>query len=204
MLLHFEKDFVATAKSDLAAPSSETTPSSKEAILLVSLTSVARSNTVVLLSTVRAEIADVHGHFFPVRILLDSASQSHFIIESCSQRGGFKRSPCHTTVLGLNDTKAAITKGRTSFVLRASNRNDLRVPVEATILSRISSQIPNVLIESHSWDYLKDLQLADPEYNQDPSIFCWAPIYSYRYFETVIVKAKWVNQTPLTRSSAGS
>ncbi|CAL1671917.1 unnamed protein product [Lasius platythorax] len=114
------------------------------------MTSVAKSNPVILLSTVKAEILDVHGKTFPVRILLDSASQSNFITESCMQRGGFGQTKHSTLILAVNDVKAATTRGNTSFVIRVRNRADVRIPVEAIILSRISFFLPNSGVERKS------------------------------------------------------
>ncbi|CAL1680937.1 unnamed protein product [Lasius platythorax] len=150
-LLHFAPKGDSSAQKETHAPSSTkniassnvTTASSSEASV-ISMTTISRSNSVVLLSTVQAEMADASGHFFPVRVLLDSASQSNFVTEGCVQRSGLTRTPCRSIVLGINDTKAANTKGRTSLVLRVKSRIDLRLPLEATILTKISSPLPNL------------------------------------------------------------
>ena len=134
------------------------------------MTTVSHSNSVVLLSTVQAEMVDASGRFLPVRVLLDSASQSNFVTEGCVQRSGLTRIPCRSVVVGINDTKATNTKGRTSLVLRVKGRNDLRLPLEATILTKISSLLPNVHAESREWPHLEGLPLADPEYYRPGSI----------------------------------
>ncbi|XP_077282088.1 uncharacterized protein LOC143908338 [Temnothorax americanus] len=133
---------------------------------IVSMASVARSNPIVLLSTVQAEALDAHGNPFPVRILLDSASQLNFISESCMQRGGFGRTKCHTVVLAVIDTKAAATRGRTSLVIQAKGRESTRTPVEATILPRISAPLPSSQVERRAWKHLNGLRLADPQYHR--------------------------------------
>ncbi|XP_071648494.1 uncharacterized protein [Temnothorax longispinosus] len=128
------------------------------------------ANDVVLLSTVRAEAIDVHGNPFSVRILLDSASQANFITECCLQQGGFARTKHRVTVLGVSESKAATTRGLTSFVIRARNRDNIRLPVEATVLPRITSPLPNERVAVKSWSHLRGLQLADPEYYLPGSI----------------------------------
>lgn len=87
-LLHFEQN--STTRSTVApvSPASslqeaESATASQSSKSLVTMTSVVESSLVVLLSTAKAEILDVHGNTFPVCILLDSASQSNFITESC-------------------------------------------------------------------------------------------------------------------------
>lgn len=104
-LFHFKIWFELTSSSP--SPKSETTNPAKTEPSIVSMASTSHSNTVVLLTTVQAEMSDVKGDFMPVRILLDSASQSSFITEDCVQRSGLSRSPCKMLVLGLSDSKAA-------------------------------------------------------------------------------------------------
>ncbi|XP_024877362.1 uncharacterized protein LOC112458150 [Temnothorax curvispinosus] len=130
------------------------------------MASVAKSSLTVLLSTVQAEVLDVHGNLFPVRILLDSASQLNFISENCMKKGGFKRTKCRTVVLAVSDTKAAATRGSTSLVIQVQGNGNTRVPIEATILPRISAQLPSRQVEQRAWKHIEGLKLADPQYHR--------------------------------------
>ncbi|XP_071576375.1 uncharacterized protein [Temnothorax nylanderi] len=117
-LLHFERNSSSTSTPTDTGTSSESeaekssSPQNNEA--LVTMTSVVKSSLIVLLSTVQAEALDIHGNLFPVRILLDSASQLSFISETCMRKSGFGRTKHRTIVLAVNDTKAAATRGSTS------------------------------------------------------------------------------------------
>ncbi|XP_024882947.1 uncharacterized protein LOC112461799, partial [Temnothorax curvispinosus] len=163
-LLHFEQ-----SNAPPVPPAQDAaTPAKSEDKAIISMASVA--NGVVLLSTVRAEAIDVHGNPFSVRILLNSASQANFVTESCLQRGGFARTKHRVTVLGVSESKAATTRGLTSFVIRARNRGNIRLPVEATVLPRITSPLPNERVAVKPWSHLRGLQLADPEYYLPGSI----------------------------------
>lgn len=122
------------------------------------------------IAIVRVEILDVYGNAFPVRILLDSASQSNFITESCLRRGGFNRTKHRALVLAVNQVKATTTRGLTSFVIRVRGRDEVRFPVEATVLTRIASPLPNDKVEIKPWKHLEGLPLADPEYHLSSSI----------------------------------
>ncbi|XP_071577995.1 uncharacterized protein [Temnothorax nylanderi] len=165
-LLHFERSAssASTPANDEPANEQSSPPPTSEP--LVTMTSTARSNLVVLLSTVQAEAIDIHGNPFPVRVLLDSASQLNFASESCMQRGGFSRMKHRTVVLAVNNTKAAAARGNTSFVIWALGRDDIRLPIEATILPRIAGQLPNSQVERGTWKHLEGLKLADPLYHQ--------------------------------------
>ncbi|XP_024873244.1 uncharacterized protein LOC112455514 [Temnothorax curvispinosus] len=165
-LLHFERsaNSASTPASDESANEQTSPPPKSEP--LVTMTSTVRSNSVVLLSTVQAEAIDIHGNPFPVRVLLDSASQLNFASKSCMQRGGFSRTKHRTVVLAVNNTKAAATRGNTLFVIRARGRDDIRLPIEATILPRIAGQLPNSQVERGAWEHLEGLRLANPLYHQ--------------------------------------
>ncbi|XP_071652143.1 uncharacterized protein [Temnothorax longispinosus] len=82
------------------------------------------------------------------------------------QRGGFSRTKHRTVVLAVNNTKTAATRGNTSFVIRTRGRDDIRLPIEATILPRIAGQLPNSQVERGAWEHLEGLRLADPLYHQ--------------------------------------
>ncbi|XP_011859045.1 PREDICTED: uncharacterized protein LOC105556561 [Vollenhovia emeryi] len=169
-LLHFEQGLgLSPAATPVTADSSkreaESTVTSQTNQSVVAMTSMMDSSPVILLSTVKAEILDIHGNAFPVRVLLDSASQANFITESCLRRGEFDRTKHRMLVYGVNDQKAATTQGKTSFVIRVPNRAEVRLPVEATVLPRISSLFPTRGIEGRSWEHLDGLPLADPDYS---------------------------------------
>lgn len=78
-LLHFERDTSPTgvhaAAGATANVESESKVSQSQENSVVPMTSVSTAVSTVLLSTVRAEALDISGHPFPVRILLNSASQ---------------------------------------------------------------------------------------------------------------------------------
>ncbi|XP_071629494.1 uncharacterized protein [Temnothorax longispinosus] len=169
-LLHFGRNSgPAGTPADTGAPSESavdesSSPQNNEP--LVTMTSVAKSSSTVLLSTMQAEALDVHGNPFPVRMLLDSASQLNFISENCMQRGGFGRTKGRTVVLAVNDTKAAATRGSTSLVIQVQGNGNTCVPIKATILPRISAQLPSSKVEQRAWKHIEGLKLADPQYHR--------------------------------------
>ncbi|XP_024868764.1 uncharacterized protein LOC112452671 [Temnothorax curvispinosus] len=165
-LLHFDRSVnsdstTASVTAPPVIPDSANAPQSEDKSI-VAMASLA--NRVVLLSTVRAEVIDVYGNALLVRILLDSASQANFITEGCLQRGGFRRTKHSATVFAVNETKAATTRGLTSFIIRACGRDDTCFSIEATVLSRITSPLPNDKVDVRSWNHLKGLPLADHDY----------------------------------------
>ncbi|XP_077259080.1 uncharacterized protein LOC143895662 [Temnothorax americanus] len=145
----------ANAPTDAEPPSESGTTSSQGSEPLVSMASVARSNPIVLLSTVQAEALDAHGNPFPVRILLDNASQLNFISESCMQRGGFGRTKCHTVVLAdlngvsLNDVLRSGPKLQTDIVVILLRFRVGRVALTADV----KQMFLRILVERGQCDY---------------------------------------------------
>ena len=172
-LLHFGNGSCDTSDSKTESRR-DSTPETAEATTSRDsksfVTSVAPKSRIVLLSTARAEIVDNHGNTRPVRILLDSASQSNFVTESCLQKGNFAREQHRSIVLAVNDSRAATTKGKTHFTIRIRRQNHVNIPVTATVLSRITSRLPNEPVEARTWKHLQGLPLADPEYHRPDSI----------------------------------
>lgn len=77
-LLHFEQNCSSSSTATPVSPASssqeaESAATSQGNKSLVTMTSVIESSPVILLSTAKAQIIDIHGNTFPVRILLDSA-----------------------------------------------------------------------------------------------------------------------------------
>ncbi|XP_071632823.1 uncharacterized protein [Temnothorax longispinosus] len=171
-LLHYQQSSNPPPKTESinATPAEQDTgnvPQSEDEPI-VTMTSLA--NRIILLSTVRTEAIDARGNALPVRMLLDSASQANFITKGCLWRSGFRRTQHSATVLAINEARATTTRGITPLVIRARGRDDTRFSIEATVLPRITSPLPNDKVEVQSWKHLKGLPLTDPEYYVPGSI----------------------------------
>ncbi|XP_055922810.1 uncharacterized protein LOC129953594 [Eupeodes corollae] len=117
-----------------------------------------------LLPTIWAKIEDVQGNFIDCRVLLDSGSQSSFIVESFVQRLGVQRTHSKIPILGLSSTEIGYTKGRISLNIH-SRCNSSHLFVDAFILDKLTSNLPSKSIDVSSWSYISNLELADPNFN---------------------------------------
>ncbi|XP_055923102.1 uncharacterized protein LOC129953729 [Eupeodes corollae] len=117
-----------------------------------------------LLPTIWAKIEDVQGNFINCRVLLDSGSQSSFIVESFVQRLGVQRTHSKIPILGLSSTEIGYTKGRISLNIH-SRCNSSHLFVDAFILDKLTSNLPSKSIDVSSWSYISNLELADPNFN---------------------------------------
>lgn len=126
------------------------------------LTSTTKSDN-ILFATAKILAKDSHGTFQPIRVLLDCASASNFITESCARLLGLPITKSHHSVNGIGNV-VANTLGSLSCNVKSMNRN-FSLDLEALVLPSICSEQPAQQIESTLWPHLIGLTLADPEFN---------------------------------------
>lgn len=119
----------------------------------------------VLLATAAARIRLPDGSFQKVRLLLDSGSQTTFVTESCVQRLQLERSKASIAISGLGAGHAARTRGLVQLLLRPHFDSDVIIDLEALVLERITSHIPNEKVCKADIPYLAKIELADPDFN---------------------------------------
>jgi len=79
-------------------------------------------HSTVLLGTAVVDIFDGKGNCQPIRILIDSGSQSNFISERCIRRLGLPRRSFSSSIFGLNEMTSVSTKGLTHCTGWANKR----------------------------------------------------------------------------------
>lgn len=124
-------------------------------------------NCTVLLTTALVNLRPMnHGPYTPrsVRALVDQGSQATLITESCVQRLGLPRYPAQTstTVTGIGDCNEQ-PRGYVLCEVTPHNKPEPKLYVEALILPKITSYLPNVPNTFENILHLQGLNLADPE-----------------------------------------
>lgn len=128
------------------------------------LTSATDRNT-VLFSTARVLVLDSSGNFQPVRALLDSASACNFISRDCVARLGLTINQTSHSVSGIGHSTTE-PLGSLVCEMRPVTRNiSSNLKFEALILSSICADQPSRSIDSSTWSHIKNLDLADPDFN---------------------------------------
>ena len=111
---------------------------------------------------------NVHSETILLRVLLDSASQNNLITESAVQRLQLKKKSSNTKVFGLGGT-VQDNKGRVDLLISSRNRSS-NVNISASILTKMTDNLPSRFIGTSQWETVKELELADPDFNKPPSI----------------------------------
>jgi len=127
-----------------------------------------KSRNHILLATAVVEVQNTTGQYIPCRALLHSASQSHFITESCVQRLRLSRTQTHASIRGISNVNTA-THHSVSIHLR-SRHTDWHNTIQCAILSNITGTTPSTKMDTSSWKIPNDIKLANEQFDQRGSI----------------------------------
>ncbi|XP_045449986.1 uncharacterized protein LOC123658673 [Melitaea cinxia] len=123
------------------------------------------SMVTVLLSTALIDLYLGNNKISSVRCIVDSGSQASFISEACVQRLGLPRTNVHIPVLGIGDTEPLMPRGMVTCAITPKNKHHPVIPVDALILPKLMSKMPNLSLPYTKWPHLKGLTLADPHFH---------------------------------------
>ncbi|UYV82191.1 hypothetical protein LAZ67_21001303 [Cordylochernes scorpioides] len=107
-----------------------------------------KSHDRILLSTALIKVKSENGVLQTCRALIDTGSQRCLITNSCRKKLNLPLAECKTTVFGLGNKLVEQSMGE----------------------SLITSELPDFFIEKDNWPYLKNLLLADPNFDKSSQI----------------------------------
>lgn len=170
-LLHFDRPVESSNSGDVNsqlvvpnanAPRAETQTQS--------LAGFSRAPASVLLSTALVEVLDIRGHYQKIRALIDTGSQTSLIAQKCANRLGLPRHKFYSEIQGIGEMGINSQLGAVSLSLRPISKNNSDLLVNAIILPRICSDLPSTPVPLDGWNHIKNLNLADPEFDKPGSI----------------------------------
>lgn len=160
-LLHYQEQRTVTNE----LPTRAAAPEDQEEPKTVAHVGAINQRKKVLLATAVARVRLPDGSFQKVRILLDSGSQTTFITENCVRRLHLERTKASIAISGLGDGHAARTRGLVQLLLQPHFDSDVIINLEALVLERITSHIPNEKVCKAVIPHLAKIVLADPDFN---------------------------------------
>jgi Putative peptidase (DUF1758). len=144
-----------------------TPPQTSDQVSEVTLTSNINNHS-VLLSTVCISIADHQGRFHKVRAILDSGSQSSFISSSLCSRLKLNKYSANISIMGINNVSSNL-KHKCDISVQSLNSNFSAI-ISCFVLNSITENLPISKINIESWNIPKDINLADPQFNEPGEI----------------------------------
>lgn len=118
----------------------------------------------ILLSTAFVNILDHSGNYQKVRVLLDCGSQTSYISEKCMKDLGLTQYKSSLSIQGLGSMQEVASLGGVSCTIKPINKNAPLIKFEAFILKKLCSNLPNHNVNISNCSYLRDLELADPNF----------------------------------------
>lgn len=171
-LLHFDRPVESSVlptnqNSPLLSPSTSELGSAPQPELVTqTLANFTCTPTEVLLSTALVEVRDIRGHYQTIRAIIDTGSQTSLITQKCSNRLGLPKNKVYSEIQGIGEMGINSQLGCVSLSVRPINGNNLDLVVNAIILPRICSDLPNATLAKENWNYIRNLKLADPEFHK--------------------------------------
>ena len=95
------------------------------------------------------------------RAFLDSGAESSFITEDCLQRLNLKSRKRNITIQGVGGENLAQSNGSVDLTLG----QDCDLKVKCAVLTKITNAIPTAYFTMRNWSSLKNVKLADPNFN---------------------------------------
>ncbi|XP_058456554.1 uncharacterized protein LOC131433952 [Malaya genurostris] len=117
----------------------------------------------VILSTAIVQVKDSRGEFRPVRVLLDSGSQSNFLSEHAVNLLRLKCENIRVGVVGINGEKLTVTQQTMARV--KSSYGDASWVLEFLVVPQVTGILPLQKIDIRQWEIPPNIKLADPRFN---------------------------------------
>ena len=111
---------------------------------------------------------NVQGEIVYLRAILDSASQNNLVKEAAVQRLQLKRKRNNTRVFGLGGNEISANCGFVDLCLQPKNKAP--IIIDASVLTKMMNDLPSVCINTDNWEAVKELQLADPDFNKPAQV----------------------------------
>lgn len=155
------------------------TPTNKKAANDRSTCHVAQQKIVeTLLATAIIKVQAADGSYQKMRAIIDQGSQTSLITEDAAQRLRLNRKRCKGVIFGIG-VKENSCKGVIDIQIM-SLYNDFSINTDVFIMNSLINRLPNQSFAKPSWEYLENIDLADPEFyrSRQVDLLLGADVYS--------------------------
>ena len=88
--------------------------------------------------------------------------------EAAVQRLQLKRKRNNTRVFGLGGNEVSANRGFVDLCLQPKNKAP--IIIDASVLTKMTNDLPSRFINTNNWETVKELQLADPDFNKPAQV----------------------------------
>ena len=111
---------------------------------------------------------NVQGSMLYLRAILDSASQKNLVTEVTIQRLQLRRKGKNTRDFGVGGNKISTNCRLVDLCLQPKNKAP--IIIDASVLTKMTNDLPSPYINTEDWETVEELQLADPDFNQSAQV----------------------------------
>lgn len=110
------------------------------------------------------------GYLADVRLLIDQGSEVSLVTEHFIQTHHVPRQKSYISIMAAGAHLAGRSKGTALLKLKSNFNPNFSCWISAEILPKVTGDIPSLKTINHSWDHLRDLELADPQFCSPSSV----------------------------------
>lgn len=119
----------------------------------------------VLLATALIATTDFYGRKIVLRALIDQGSQGSMITKKAANMFQLEQTPTSKYISGLGDSNTGRIK-QINLIIKPRFNSEIRINIECYILKKLTKILPDSNLNVEGWNYLKELQLAEPTYHK--------------------------------------
>lgn len=118
----------------------------------------------VFLSTVKVQAMDSSGKMHDLRLLLDTGSETNFLVEEVVKKLGLQVCRVPSSVNGIGAITSPV-KGKVNFKFFSKLDKKVNFNVPALVINTIAENIPSQPVNESSLAHLKNIIFSDDEFN---------------------------------------
>lgn len=118
----------------------------------------------VLLATAIVNVRSSNDNVIPLKALLDQGSHASFITQSAVQLLHLRQFKINISVHGISGSSAGSAKSMVTLNFQSRYNSSEIFSTEALVLSKLTDQLPERTMQPLELPFIRDIQLADPQY----------------------------------------
>ena len=149
----------------------------------------------VLLDTVGLLLESTHGGSMIARALIDQGSEGLFVLERVARALSLTRQPSSVVISGVGGDVSAKETSITSVIAKSRVDSNSYLSFSAAVLPRLTALLPRLEVRITSWDQLRGLSLAYPDFDK-PAQKCTRRSSAQDFVEAL--QAALLHKTPVS------
>ncbi|XP_025996398.1 uncharacterized protein LOC113005278 [Solenopsis invicta] len=151
-----------SAKTSESKQAKHNTASSDNKTAVI-VTTTRTTELLVFVATAKVYIEDGDGNLQVCRAMLDPGAQTDIITKELAKRLNLRTDKAEVPLSGISQTR---TTAKEEVVAKIkSMHNDFVLVLKCLVMPTITERLPQIKVNTTSWNIPKDIKMADPDFN---------------------------------------